>query len=373
MNGLEFVDYDELLGSNYYAVQHLLINGPLSPKTIECYKNIIFSPNAIRQIYFIGECDIDTVELIKSLLSISEYIDDETVEKYILVNFSEEELSKLLNGTYENPSTWQIIYYNNDKNYRLIDIPRYRSLRGFIQKLYDPSLSPAEQILKIYDEVKMLEFDESLTGDQVYNIMNDKRADDYGFNFFFCYILNKLGYNAAIGTKEEDGKRTYTTLVDVQDPEYKIDGIYMFDPSMDSLPKEKYEINDVRRMNYNFFMTPISLIERNTFGERFSGALAYLGIEDLNFSVEKKDTCRDNGVLRETEQLETTFGLSYDKLHERLWNTKEVPVEMIVLMCEKLYTEPHSEILRDNYIIRKEELFGKDVNEELDGYLKEAM
>ena len=128
MNGLESINYDELLGSNYYAVQHLLINGPLSPKTIECYKNIIFSPNAIRQIYFIGECDIDTVELIKSLLSISEYIDDETVEKYILVNFSEEELSKLLNGTYENPSTWQIIYYNNDKNYRLIDIPRYRSI-----------------------------------------------------------------------------------------------------------------------------------------------------------------------------------------------------------------------------------------------------
>ena len=42
-------------------------------------------------------------------------------------------------------------------------------------------------------------------------------------------------------------------------------------------------------------------------------------------------------------------------------------------MCEKLYTEPHSDILRDNYVIRKEELFGRDTTEELDSYLKEAV
>ena len=254
MNGLESINYDELLGSNYYAVQHLLINGPLSLKTIECYKNIIFSPNAIRQIYFIGNCDIDTVELVKNLLTISEYIDDDTVEKYVLVNFSEEDLSKLLNSTFENPSTWQMIYYNNDENYRLIDVPRYRSLRAYIQKLYDPSLSPAEQLLKVYDEVKMFDFDYSFTSDQISDIITEKKGDAEGLNFLFCYIANKLGFKASLVPVEVDGKKSYISMIEIKDPEYQIDGLYLFDPSMDSLPKDKYEINDVRRMNYNFFI-----------------------------------------------------------------------------------------------------------------------
>ena len=40
-------------------------------------------------------------------------------------------------------------------------------------------------------------------------------------------------------------------------------------------------------------------------------------------------------------------------------------------MTEKIYGNEHSNIIRDNYLLRKDELFDKDTEEELNEFLED--
>lgn len=371
MNILESKEIDDSLSFDYFDVQNLLIDHSFSNEEIDNYKDLIFSPNSLRQIYFKGSCDLKTIELIKDLLTISEYTDDRKVEKYLLIDFNDKELNSFLSSRFENPSSWKIPYEKDEDTYKLTDIPRYRTIKSYIKKLDDTELSCVEQIMKVYDDVKLMEYDENCTDDQLSEIIRMKKTNSYGFNLLFNYILKTLGYKTLLGRTECNGKESYITLVEVIDPSYKIHGIYAFDPSMDSLPKEKYESNEVRRINYNFFMCPLSLITRNTLGEKLVGALALLSIDDYKYSEEKKDTCRSSRVLKEIDSITSAFNLTYEQLHTKLRDTKVVSIDRIVKMCEKIYPSVHSDILKENYLARKEELFSKDTKEELDDFLQE--
>lgn len=371
MNILESKKIDDSLSFDYFDVQNLLIDHSFSNEEIDSYKDLIFSPNSLRQIYFKGSCDMKTIELVKNLLTISEYTDDSKVEKYILVDLDPRELKAFLDSTFEHPSTWKIPYEKDDDTYKLTDIPRYRTIKSFVDKLNDTELSCVEQILKVYDEIKLMEFDDTCKEDQLSDIISGKKANNYGFNLLFYYVMKSLGFKTFLGKTESNGTTSYITLVEVVDPAYRIDGIYVFDPSMDSLPKSKYEGIEVRRINYNLFMCSLSTYDRNTFDERLTGALGLLSIEDLKYSEEKKDTCKNGRVLKEIDIATSAFGLSYTDLHERLKNTQPVSVNKLVKIVEKVHPGVHTDILKENYIARKEDLFTKDTKEELDEFVRE--
>ena len=371
MNILESKTIDDSLSFDYFDVQNLLIDHSFSNEEIDSYKDLIFSPNSLRQIYFKGSCDMKTIELVKNLLTISEYTDDSKVEKYILVDLDDRELKSFLDSTFEHPSSWKIPYEKDDDTYKLTDIPRYRTIKSFVDKLNDAELSCAEQILKIYDVIKLMEFDDTCKEDQLSDIINGKKANNYGFNLLFYYVMKNLGFKAFLGKTESNGNASYITLVEVVDPTYRIDGIYVFDPSMDSLPKSRYESIEVRRINYNLFMCPLSTYERNTFGEKLTGALGILSIDDLKYSEEKKDTCKNGRVLKEIDTVTSSFGLSYTDLHERFKNTQPISVNKLVKMVEKVHPEVHTDILKENYLARKEDLFTKNTKEELDEFVRE--
>ena len=67
MNILESKEIDDSLSFDYFDVQNLLIDHSFSNEEIDNYKDLIFSPNSLRQIYFKGSCDLKTIELIKDL------------------------------------------------------------------------------------------------------------------------------------------------------------------------------------------------------------------------------------------------------------------------------------------------------------------
>ena len=89
---MDFLDYknnEEYFA--YFDIQNLSIDHPLSFKEIEEYKNLIFTPNGIKQIYFKDKCDLKTILMLKNILTISDYVDNFQVEKYVLLDLSEED------------------------------------------------------------------------------------------------------------------------------------------------------------------------------------------------------------------------------------------------------------------------------------------
>ena len=192
---MDFLDYknnEELFA--YFDVQNLSIDHSLSSKEVEEYKDLIFSPNGLKQIYFKDKCDLKTILLIKNLLTISDYIDNYKVEKYVLLDLSDEDYNTLLNETYEYPNTWKLPCEFENDNIVLLDIPKIRLIDTFVKKLKDEELSSAEQLMKVYDTIKLFDYDKE-ADERYHNIIKNKKASSKGMNKLFSYALRKLGYN----------------------------------------------------------------------------------------------------------------------------------------------------------------------------------
>ena len=372
MNFLETTENDDSFA--YFDVQNLSIDHSLIMSEIEEYKDLIFSPNSLRQIYFKNDVDVDTIELIKNLLSISEYVDDSKIEKFILLDLSKEDLDKLLKESYENPSTWKLPYEIEDDCYTLTDVPNYRTMNAFIDKIRNNNYSPVEIIMKVYDEVKLMDYIQDDEEELLPEIIIGKKANSFGMNKLFSYILTSFGFKTFMGETVLDGNKSFVTLVGIKDTKYNICGIYLFDPSMDTLPKETYKTDSIRKINYNFFLLPLCCMTRLKYGEKLHNLLSLLAIEDTEYSKEKVENSKVKKIQEEVKRLIATFGVSYEKIHDTIKGSKKVDIDTIIRINDTLYSnknEKYNQYLKQNYNIRKDDLFEKETEEEINDFIKE--
>ena len=369
MDYLEYSNDEEVFA--YFDVQNLSIDHSLSFKEIEQYKDLIFSPNGLKQIYFKDNCDLKTILLIKNLLTISDYIDNFKVEKYVLIDLKNEEYNTLINEKYEYPVTWKVPIEKDDDNIILTDIPKIRIINTFIEKLKG-DYSSIEQVMKVYDTIKLFDYDEE-NEFQYPDIIRNKKTNSKGMNKLFSYILNKLGYKTFVGRIKNKDEESYISLVEIKDNKYKLDGIYLFDPSMDTLSKEKYLKEDVRKINYNFFGLNLLTMNRLIYHDQLEGILSILSLEDIDYATEKEEICKDNTILKEERKILDIFNLSFNELYEKIKNTKQISVDKILKISDELYKdkkEKYNDYLKNNYNSRKEELFEKNTDEELKDYIE---
>ena len=360
---------------DYFNVQNISFDHPLTVSELEEFKTIIFSLNNLQQIYFKGTIDVDSIETIKNLLAISGFVDDSLVEKYVVKIFSRDDMNRILSSNYDNPDTWHVAYDVNDNSFSLADIPKCRGFYTYIDRINLLSnieeLSDFEKILRVYDIVKMYDFSYDDSNISLPTIVENNYANSYGFNKLFSFILNNLGFSTFVGReKDKDGNISYVTLVDVKDEKYCIDGIYLFDTSMDSLPKDTYKNDDIRRINYNYFGLNLSDIDYSLYGDSLIGALSILAIEDFDYSLEKKNASRDSVVLKEFFELNKVFALKYKDLHERINSSSPISFDVISSAIENIYGENNNvndyySLIRENYDSRKNELFSLKTEEVL--------
>lgn len=368
MDFLDNIDNEEIIA--YFDIQNLSIDHSLSSKEVEEYKDLIFSPNGLRQIYFKDKCDLKTILLIKNLLTISDYIDNFKVEKYVLLDLNKEDYHTLLNETFEYPTTWKLPCEIENDNIVLLDIPKIRYIDTFVKKLKD-DLSSVEQVMKVYDTIKL--FDYNNDSDERYqNIIQNRKASSKGMNKLFSYTLNKLGYKSFVGRIKGDDE-SFLTLVEINDNKYKMNGIYLFDPSMDSLSKDKYMKEEVRRINYNFFGLNLLSMNRLKYKDKLQGILSILALDDLDYANEKIEVCKDKKTIKENIKLLKEFNMTFDELYEEIKNTKQIDLDKIISISDVLYSdkkEKYNDFLRENYSSRKEELFEKNTDEELEEFIE---
>ena len=372
MNVLETSKDEEQFA--YFDVQNLSIDHSLIMSEIDEYKDLIFSPNSLEQIYFKGDCDVETIELVKDLLSISEYVDDSRIDKYIILRLRGDEINRLLNSTYENPSTWNMPYERENDNYSLTDIPHYRAMNAFINRILNINLSTLEQVMKVYDEIKLMDFDQEEEFTSLPDLVIKRKANSYGMNRLFAYVLSTMGFKTFIGETIQNDVKSYVTLVEIKDEKYNIDGIYLFDPSMDTLSKDDYKSDSIRRINYNFFCIPLSFMSRLTYDEKLLDILSLLAIEDTDYSSEKLENSRSKSIRQSLEALLNSFRSDYETIHNRVRDSKEIDLSTIVRINDEVYSnkpEKYNEYLKENFTTRKKELFVKEVKEELEDFIEE--
>jgi len=280
-----------------------------------------------------------------------------------------------LSSNYDNPDTWHVAYDVNDNSFSLADIPKCRGFYTYIDRINLLSnieeLSDFEKLLRVYDIVKMYDYSYDNSNISLPTIVDNNSANSYGFNKLFSFILNNLGFSTFVGReKDSDGNISYVTVVDVKDDKYNVDGIYLFDPSMDSLPKETYKSDDIRRINYNYFGLNLSDIDYSLYGDSLIGALGILSINDFDYSLEKKNLNRDSIISKEFFEINRAFPLKYKDLYERISSSVPISFDTISLAIENIYgenknVEDYYSLIRENYESRKGELFSLKTEEVL--------
>lgn len=226
-------------------------------------------------------------------------------------------------------------------------------------------MSPLEKIKEIYDFVKLLELDEQASN-RVPDIIVNRKASCLGYNVLFKEILNRIGVNAYIGDINRDGRLEHITVVDVVDEKYQADGIYVFDPSSDSIPKELYKSDAIRKVNYNFFGLTLDDVTKTKYDDKLTGSLFYLTSESFDYSQRKIE-------LKDKKKLESIFGLSYEEIFYRVKKTKKIKEKSLLDMFVATIHEDDflglnrniEELMNNNYSLRKKEIFNFENEEEL--------
>ena len=343
------------------------------PLTMEEKEKIVYEimgNNQLKQVYFVDDVDIETIEFVKLLLEYSADVMDEHIEKAILMRNNNAIITDILNMSFKNPDTWFVSFKNNGVSYEVVDIPSLRVMEKYLghakDKIENRASSNLEKILLAYDLVKLLDYSNVDDLSSIPVIIKNRVANSKGFNLLLNTILNRLGIRSYMGEIISNGDTSYITLVNVEDEKYSIDGMYLFEPASDNLPLKKYKDNGVRRLNYNFFGLSIDSFSDLKTGDELTGILSVLAIQSDVFRHQRMDILskRDNGISKRA--IEESLGISIDEIYNKCFNAKLIGIDIIrEVIASICYVNDYTEnkeldimsIIKNNYENREQELF----------------
>ena len=316
------------------------------------YKNV-------NHIYFKDNIDLDNIYKIKSMLETSKTIDDKKIEKYILIDYSKEDLNKLLDINYLNPDTWKIYYLRTDGVKDIYSVTECRKLIKYLNSLDINNLSLIEKICYIYDKVKLLDYKNNKN--TLLEILEEGYTNSYGYSLLFQEYLNVFNIKSYIEKVKSNDENRYITVINIDDSKYDIHGIYLFDPFMDSLPKGEYD-EYLRRINYNYFLLSIDLFHNSIYNDSITGILKI-------FYTFKEDMFKDHLEelylydKKDIDKFIKVFGNNYLNLFQKIKNTKEIDSITIFNIVENTLKKENlidinMKIIKENYNIKHKEMYG---------------
>lgn len=359
-SGLDQVS-DEML--KYIGITNLDFRTSLSKDDLEEVQRMLFSINTLMHVTFRDGVNVNDIENIKHVLELSPMCDDKKIEKMILRENTPMEIKELLAMPYMNPETWNISYEVKDGTYMITTLPNYRVMEEYINIVLScvkEGMTPLEKIKEVYDFVKLLNYDEN-GSNRIPDIIITRKTGSLGYNLLFSEILKRVGINSYIGEISRGSKIENVTIIDVCDQKYNADGIYVFDPASDSIPKELYKSDAIRKVNYNFFCLSLSEVVNTKDNDRLLGILALLNSDSLEFSSRK--------ILdKDKKKLEKLFNYSYEEIFERVKKTKIIDSNILIdFFVSHVHEDDFlglnrniKELLSNNYYLRKSEIFNDD-------------
>lgn len=365
------VDYMELNAKKPVAlISNLSFDHPLSANELFELQNLLSSPILLSQIYFKDNIDVETIEKVKLLLEALPFVNDENIEKYIMKDVSDIEKEKLLNLNFFNINTWNISYKAKENRFSMTTFVKYKKMDEWYKKVFHEldinDFSILDKICYLYDKVKLFEFDNDSKYDRIPEIICDGKANAHGYNVIFKELLNKIGISSIIGKISNNEEDNYVTLAIINDEKNGINGIYVFDPSMDTIYKDQYKNNLARKMNYNFFAITVEKLKEAYPKRNMQEILKLLASDDkMEFNHFYDLYSSENGFSLD-EELEEEFGFSASRIFDLIKNTKDISHDTIITVITKtLERYPDDKFnkrllthaISSNYRVRNSEIF----------------
>jgi hypothetical protein len=312
-------------------LSNLSFDHPLTFSEINDLIKMLSSGILIGQVYFKDSIDIGSIEQIKLLLEGLPNIDDGRIEKYIMKSINDKEKEILNNMSFQNIDTWNIAYAVDKNKFSITSLSKYRVIDEWfsttIKEMEESELSQLEKVCYLYDKVKLFQMDSSSKYSRLPEILSLGIANSYGYNLVFKELLSLCGIACFSDKYILDNEEGYITVAAIDDEKYDIHGVYLFEPSMDSISKDMYKHGLARRMNYNFFALPLHKISSLNGNIEFENILQLLSVED---DMEFKYEVNKYGKRREVKELldiENTFNISIFEIHSKLHNTSEIGID----------------------------------------------
>ena len=368
---LDNFEYEDNL-VEFFDIQNLYFDHPLSIDELNELKEVLFGFSNLSQMYFKEDVDLKSIEKVKNLILMSSTIKDSKIEKIVTCNLKENELYKFVTSRFENPDTWTISYYHDGTNYYVDTIPNVRELLSYMKRIKSivvkEELTPLEKVLRVYDIVKLIDYEDSNKEYTFPEIITSNKSNSKGFNRLFNYILKSINIDAFLSTiKDSDGNKNLINLVRIVDKKYNINGYYLFDPSMDTLPKDSYKEN-LRIINYNYFGIKLEDFNLNKYGDTLTGVLSILSINNYDYAKERLVTQKGLKIKRELNKFLTLFNDNLNNIYNDIHRCNDIDIKVIIKLCESVYEgilkEDFLKMIKSNYLDRKKDLFNPSIHDE---------
>ena len=364
------LDNKQILDNNVLPLTNLSFDHPLSNLELSSFISLLSEAPNISQVYFKDDCDLNTIEKIKYLLEAMPTVNDEIIEKYILKELTTDEKNNIMTMNFINIDTWNIAYSKNDNCSLVTSLYKYRKIQEYLQEIIinidNKNLSPLEKVCYLYDRVKLLDYCDDDKYQRLPEIVIDGKANSYGYNLVFKELLDNIGISCLIEQNNINDEDEYVCLAMINDHKYELNGIYLFDPSSDTIAKEKYRNTWARRLNYNFFGINVDKIGNMMSNVEYLGIMKVFHADTYNeFKQRLKIFERKNGSDA-VAKLTVTFNQSIDNIYNTIKNTDSINENTLLeIIDNNLNIEPVNilnndslmTMMSDNYQAREKELF----------------
>jgi len=351
-------------------LSNLSFDHSLSSKEFYDLQNLLFSPVVLSQIYFKDNIDLESIEKVKLLLEGLPNINDSMVEKFVMKDVTEEEKHQLMNMNFFNIDTWNISYSKDNNKYCMTSLTKYRKMEEWYKEVLhettNDGFSLMDKVCYLYDRVKMFEFVDDCKYDRIPEAICEGKASSLGYNLVFRELLMKCGIRSIVEKVSDKEEENYVTLAIINDDKYNINGVYVFDPSMDTIYKDQYKNNLARKMNYNFFGITVDKLKSAYPKRKMCGIMKILSSDDVMEFNHFTDLFKSKGMVKEIEQIEKDLGIAFNDVFSMIISTKEISKEVRMTILVKTLEKYPQEIfnrevltraISDNYSVRNDEMF----------------
>ena len=351
-------------------LSNLSFDHPLTDAEFYDLEQLLSSSVLLSQVYFKDNIDIASIDKVKSLLELLPNIDDSKVEKYIMKTITNLEREQLDNMNFANIDTWNIAYLIEGNKYEITSLTKYRIVNEWFNQVLEEmdskeGLSLLDKICYLYNRVKMFHYDASVKYHRLPEIICDKKANSYGYNLLFKELLLRMGVSSLV-IRVASLEDNFITLSLIKDDLYKVDGVYIFDPSSDTIFKDQYKNNLARQMNYNFFAITLNKLENLSDNNDFDGVLKILlspNTDEYNYYLKNYISRFGNSEIK---KIEKSFYMSFEDIFNKLNSSDDISKDTIFkIVSKRLDNYPDVIVSKDfllktvseNYIARNSELF----------------